>query len=84
MDERAKLLRQIQQCDFTLYDLQLYLDTHPTCRRAMEQYEKHLHHRRHLEEEYVSRFGPLRPEQAAGSETWSWVENPCPWEGGQC
>ena len=51
MDERVKLLRQVQQCDFTLYDLQLYLDTHPACRRAMEQYEKHLRHRRELEEE---------------------------------
>lgn len=84
MDERVKLLRQVQQCDFTLYDLQLYLDTHPACRRAMEQYEKHLRHCRELEEEYVRRFGPLRAEQAAGSEPWSWVENPWPWEGGQC
>ena len=39
---------------------------------------------RKLEEEYVRRFGPLRAEQAAGSEPWSWVENPWPWEGGQC
>ena len=61
MDERVKLLRQVQQCDFTLYDLQLYLDTHPACRRAMEQYEKHLRHRRELEEECGLIAGRLEP-----------------------
>ena len=64
MDERVKLLRQVQQCDFTLYDLQLYLDTHPACRRAMEQYEKHLRHRRELEEECGFIAGRLEPRAA--------------------
>ena len=42
MREQELLLRSLQQCDFMLYELQLYLDTHPNCKRAMEQYRKHL------------------------------------------
>ena len=38
MREQELLLRSLQQCDFMLYELQLYLDTHPNCKRAMEQY----------------------------------------------
>ena len=38
MREQELLLRSLQQCDFTLYELQLYLDTHPNCKRAMEKY----------------------------------------------
>lgn len=62
MREQELLLRSLQQCDFTLYELQLYLDTHPNCKRAMEQYRKHLEMKQKAEKMYVEKYGPIRPE----------------------
>ena len=64
MREQELLLRSLQQCDFTLYELQLYLDTHPNCKRAMEQYRKHLEMKRKAEKMYVEKYGPIRPSQS--------------------
>ena len=35
------LLRKIQQYDFSLKELNLYLDTHPDCRRALAMFRKY-------------------------------------------
>ena len=36
MDERAMMLKKVQAACFALYDIQLFLDTHPTDRGALE------------------------------------------------
>ena len=35
MNERQRLLNKIKKYDFSLKELNLYLDTHPDCRRAL-------------------------------------------------
>ena len=80
MREQELLLRSIQQCDFTLYALQLYLDTHPNCKRAMEQYRKHPEMKQKAEKMYVEKSGPIRPSQSITRERWNWVDAPWPWE----
>ena len=77
MREQELLLRSLQQCDFTLYELQLYLDTHPNCKRAMEQYRKHLEMKQKAEKMYVEKYGPIRPSQSNTTERWNWVDAPC-------
>ena len=80
MREQELLLRSLQQCDFMLYELQLYLDTHPNCKRAMEQYRKHLEMKQKAEKMYVGKYGPIRPSQSNTTERWNWVDAPWPWE----
>ena len=41
MSEREKLLRQYQEADFALFDATLYLDTHPTDKRALEYFDQY-------------------------------------------
>ncbi|MBQ8729820.1 MAG: spore coat protein CotJB [Lachnospiraceae bacterium] len=41
MDERAMMLKKVQAACFALYDIQLFLDTHPTDRGALECYAKY-------------------------------------------
>lgn len=80
MSERDKLLKTIQRCDFVLYELQLYLDTHPNCQQALSAYRKHREIKKKAEDIYISKYGPIIPQQSNAQEKWDWVENPWPWE----
>ncbi|MBQ8297687.1 MAG: spore coat protein CotJB [Ruminococcus sp.] len=80
MNERSVLLKKIQKYDFALKELNLYLDTHPNCRRALALFDKYRSIKQAAEAEFVSRFGPLTPEQSADMNRWSWIDEPWPWE----
>jgi len=38
---KRRLMRQIKETDFVLKDLNLYLDTHPGCKEALEMYNNY-------------------------------------------
>ena len=80
MNEKNMLLSRIKKYDFTLKELNLYLDTHPNCRRALAMFRKYRELRRDAVQEYNKRFGPLTPEQVTDTQSWTWVEDPWPWE----
>ena len=80
MNEQCMLLGKIKKYDFSLKELDLYLDTHPDCRRALELYNKYTVLKNKCVQEYTERFAPLTPEQNNSSEHWKWVDDPWPWE----
>lgn len=80
MNEREMLRRKIKQYDFTLKELNLYLDTHPTCRRALAMFRKYAAVREQAMREYTSKYGPLVPEQSDDDMQWAWIADPWPWE----
>ncbi|MDE6020911.1 MAG: spore coat protein CotJB [Ruminococcus sp.] len=80
MNERRELLCTLQQYDFALYDLQLYLDSHPECKEAMQKYKKYKAMRQNILEQYTRLYGPVRADQSDTNEKWNWVQNPWPWE----
>ncbi len=80
MNEKKALLMKIKKYDFTLKELNLYLDTHPDCRRALAMFRKYKDLRSSAVDEYVSRYGPLVPEQSDDTGRWSWIDDPWPWE----
>ena len=80
MNERNILLGKIKKYDFTLKELDLYLDTHPNCRRALAMFRKYKELRENAVGEYTRRFGPVVPEQVNDTEHWTWVDDPWPWE----
>ncbi|MCC8043672.1 MAG: spore coat protein CotJB [Oscillospiraceae bacterium] len=77
---RSNLLRAIQMYDFYLYELQLYLDTHPRCQRALETYKQYKEMRQRAMDEFSARFGPITPYQADCDGVFSWAKAPWPWE----
>ncbi len=79
-NDKKDLLCSIQQYDFAMYELQLYLDTHPNCPMAMQQYKKYRAMKQAAVEQYVRLYGPLQAEQSDTDGTWNWIENPWPWE----
>lgn len=80
MNEREKLLRNIQICNFVLQETALYLDSHPYCRRALRYYQKHRRIREELTEQYEAGYGQLTIYGGTASGSWHWVTEPFPWE----
>ncbi|MBP5431293.1 spore coat protein CotJB [Ruminococcus sp.] len=80
MNERRMLLNKIKKYDFTLKELNLYLDTHPECRRALTMFQKYKELRKKAADEFTRRFGAITPEQVTSTESWTWTEDPWPWE----
>ncbi len=79
MNDRKTLLHRIQVCDFALYEVGLYLDTHPNDKQALEYYGRHLEMSNKAREEYVNKFGPLSARDYNGG-SWKWTDDPWPWE----
>ena len=79
---KCELLREIQAHDFKLYDLQLFLDTHPFDEEALCMYQNLVNDVDELKEEYEEKYGPLTANAAAGDCEWKWIKNPWPWERG--
>lgn len=62
---------------FSMWDLHLYLDTHPTDETAAKLLETYCEKYRCIKEEYEKVFGALTPSEGFGE---AWLKNPWPWE----
>ncbi|MBE5862224.1 MAG: spore coat protein CotJB [Lachnospiraceae bacterium] len=82
MNGKEQLLFNIGVVDFTLVDLALFLDTHPTDRRALEYYRHYAQIKKQLCKEFSKKYYPLTMEEANCEKAWEWGAAPMPWEGG--
>ncbi len=80
MHEKTQLMMMIRKYDFALYDLQLYLDTHPNCPEALKLWNKYQGMRKKAVQTYVQKYGPIQPDQTDGNAPWGWNQGPWPWE----
>jgi spore coat protein JB len=81
MDERLALLKEVQELEFALIDLALFLDTHPQDRAALRDYaavrDKHMA----VITRYEELYGPLSFRSTTPVKCpWQWIEGPWPWE----
>ncbi len=77
--QENNLLHAIQMYDFYLYDLNLYLDTHPTDSQALALFKKYTALRKSAYETYIEKYGPITADQSS-TECFNWVNDPWPWE----
>jgi len=78
---RKRMLKELMAYEFTAIELNLYLDTHPRDRKALDIYNKTVHILNELKHEYQTRFGPLTNFGFAFSDyPWGWIEEPWPWQ----
>jgi len=78
--KRSELLRKIQEVHFVLYDVSLFLDTHPNNKMALDFFKQYQKIYTELEAEYVINFGPLTAMDTDTSKGWMWAKTPWPWE----
>lgn len=80
MNEKGMLLNNLGAAAFSMYDLQLYLDTHPYDVNALSLYNQHKQRFLTLTAEYERKYGPLTALNGASANYWDWIKGPWPWE----
>lgn len=76
----GSLAEQIRALCFVKVELELYLDTHPRCRTALDYYYQTVEELKRLTEEYENTVGPLTAMGNVSTDQWHWVDGPWPWQ----
>ncbi len=79
-NNRQAALKNLMAADFTAFELQLYLDTHPDDKEAMSKYTEAVGKAAVLRTEYENMYGPITAASAAGKLPWQWIVSPWNWE----
>lgn len=74
------LPREVQQWDFTVLEINLYLDTHPNDAKAMAEFASACEKLAAAKERYAAAGCPLTPCTSVSGGRWSWSATPWPWE----
>ena len=78
--KRKQLLRQIQEYEFAVNELTLYLDSHPNDSKAIEKHDAWAKDLEILKLTYTKEFGPLTACDGTKHGSWDWIDSPWPWE----
>lgn len=79
--ENGNPLRRLQEVQFALVELQLYLDMNPDDQRAVKQYKELSAQLASLKQAYEKEHGPLMQYGNSSSpDCWAWHKTPWPWE----
>lgn len=82
---RETLLKELQELSFRLYDLALFLDTHPDECSALELYHSTMNKYKAMVCNFEKLYGPLTLSSPEISEKrWNWTKGPWPWENQCC
>ena len=76
----GSLAEQIRALGFVKTELELYLDTHPRCRTALDYYYRTIQELNRLVDEYQNTVGPLTAAGVMSNDDWTWVQGPWPWQ----
>lgn len=79
MSEQEKLMRQINSYQFSMWELHIFLDTHPNDCRTAQKLEEYRKITADLVAKYEATYGPMHLTSATSSR-WDWVSNPWPWD----
>lgn len=73
--------KRINAYKFALYDLGLYLDSHPCDQQAMQLRQQYKTMLAQLIDEYEQHYGNYVCTQSDVSDSWKeWVNDPWPWD----
>lgn len=74
---KDKLLRRVSALQFAMYELRLFLDTHPDSMEAKEMMNSYRKRYEAVKAEYEKVFGPLTLN---GYNSDEWLKDPWPWD----
>lgn len=79
MNEQQRLRRHISAVQFAMWELHLYLDSHPYCKETAKKLAAYREEYDKLTAEYEKAYGPLN-ETSRSTSRWAWISDPWPWE----
>lgn len=74
-----ELLNKIRETIFAIVDLNLFLDTHPNCKEALELFNALSFTLESLKREYTAKYGPLKAVDSSNNTPFEWVSNKYLW-----
>lgn len=79
---KESLRKRIYELDFAIHELNLYLDTHPTCKKGLALLCEYRKKRKELIALYEERFGDyiVTVDDVPANGCWAWLNSPWPWE----
>ena len=80
MTDRQAMLKKVQIYAFALYELNLFLNTHPNDQAALGYYRKYQQLYNQAKNMYTMKYGPLDATSYTPDKTWSWIDTPWPWQ----
>ena len=81
MTKREAMLKKLSAVQFALWEMHLYLDTHPWDLAMLENHNRLAIKYKQLKAEFEEKFCPLTAAKAQGVE---WLKGPWPWEIEEC
>ncbi|MDR1101763.1 MAG: spore coat protein CotJB [Clostridiales bacterium] len=77
---RTALQNELRELEFTLKDLNLYLDTHPTDLSALTEYNTTSNKRDVAKTHYEKLYGLMEIGSNEEQPRWDWISTAWPWE----
>ena len=77
---REDMLKEIMEYAFVEKELNLFLDTNPMDKKALEMHKSVSKKLKELMAEYQNQYGPLTSIANNNDEKWAWIDGPWPWE----
>jgi spore coat protein JB len=74
------LLEKLTELDFMAVDLQLYLDTHPYDKKALEKYNETVKEANVARVTFEKFYGPLFSFRSEAGNEFRWIDEPWPWQ----
>ena len=81
MNKREAAMLKLQAAQFALWELHLYLDTHPEDLESIAAYKRYAAKYAMMKNEYEEQYGPISALAAPGV---AWLKNPWPWDSEVC
>lgn len=79
--EQQKMLLKLQELDFIINDLNLYLDLNPNDKKVYEIFKTKALEYDALKKKYYEKYQVLELCKDT-KEKYTWIDNPWPWDGG--
>lgn len=81
MNKKETMLKNLSAAQFKLWEIHLYLDTHPWDLQMLEAHSKAEMRYKVLRNEFEENFFGLTPASSQGVD---WLKGPWPWELEEC
>lgn len=81
-NEKEQYLLDLNQVQFAMHDINLYLDNYPNDTMMLKEFNKNRELYLQLLEEYENRYGAINiSSNVLNNSPWEWNNEPWPWEG---
>lgn len=81
-NEKEQYLLDLNQVQFAMHDIHLYLDNFPNDTNMINEFNRNRETYNELLKKYENKFGPLEIcSDSLNNVPWQWNNEPWPWEG---